>query len=157
MVEIRHILCPIDFSDTSRHALEHAVAIAKWYGSHITALHVMNPAFLPEPPILFADFSGPVPTEADRAALQMRLRDWLQLASAAGLQTDVRLEEGKPAPHVLGCATSLPADLIVMGTHGRGGFERFMLGSVAEKVVRNAACPVLTVPPPAVTAGQLPC
>ncbi len=156
MVDIQRILCPIDFSDTSRHALDHAVAIAKWYQSHITALHVIHPPVLLEPPILFADVAGPVPTEAERAAVQMRLRDWLQRANTAGLQTDVLLEEGNPAPHILECARSLPADLIVMGTHGRGGFERFMLGSVTEKIVRKATCPVLTVPPPAISVAKLP-
>jgi nucleotide-binding universal stress UspA family protein len=155
MVEIRRILCPIDFSDASRHALEHAVAIARWYGSHITALHVIHPAFLVEPPILFAE-PGAIPTEADRAAMQMRLRDWLQPANEVGLQTDILLEEGNPAPRILECARSLQADLIVTGTHGRGGFERFMLGSVTEKVLRKATCPVLTVPPAAATATKVP-
>jgi nucleotide-binding universal stress UspA family protein len=156
MVEIRHILCPIDFSDTSRHALQHAVAIAGWYESRMTALHVVHPLFLSEPPILFADFVGPARTDADRDALRERLADWLKAAAAAGVTTDVEVEDGQPAVRILERATALPADLIVMGTHGRGGFDRLLLGSVAEKVLRKAVCPVLTVPPPAVTAGKLP-
>ena len=63
---------------------------------------------------------------------------------------------GQPAPAILDCAVRLPADLIVMGTHGAGGFERFVLGSVAEKVLRRAACPVLTVPSRAHATSVLP-
>ena len=63
---------------------------------------------------------------------------------------------GKPAAEILGRAATLPADLIVLGTHGAGGFERFVLGSVAEKLLRKAACPVLTVPPRARAAAALP-
>jgi nucleotide-binding universal stress UspA family protein len=154
MVEIRHILCPIDFSDTSRHALEHAVTIARWYESRITALHVMTSALVLEPPILFADAAGPVPTQAEREAAARHLRDWLQPATAAGLETNVLVDDGRPASRILERAASLPAELIVMGTHGRGGFERLVLGSVTEKVLRKAACPMLTVPPPAKVASQ---
>ena len=158
MPEIRRILCPIDFSDASRHALDHAVAFARWFGSRITALHVCNPVFLPNPPILFAESPGGVlPTEADRQHLENRLREWLMPANAAGLQTDILLEErNNPAGRILEHAIALSADLIVMGTHGRGGFERLMLGSVTEKVVRKANCPVLTVPPPTVATSKLP-
>jgi len=134
MVEIRRMLCPIDFSDTSRHALEHAVAIAKWYGSQITALHVIHPAPLLEPPILFAEFpKGDAPTASDRQSLRDQLDAWLEPVHAVGVKTETRLDQGNPAPHIIDCAALLPADLIVMGTHGRGGVERFLLGSVAER------------------------
>jgi nucleotide-binding universal stress UspA family protein len=150
MLDFQRILCPIDFSDASRHALDHAVAFAGWFGSRITGLHVFNPVFLPNPPILFAEGpGGAMPTEADRRYLEDRLREWLAPAAATGRQTDALFDEGSPAARILERATSLPADLIVMGTHGRGGFEHLVLGSVTEKVVRQARCPVLTVPPPA--------
>ena len=116
---------------------------------------MIHPVFLVEPPILFAE-SGAIPAEADRAAMQMRLRDWLQPANEARLQTDVLVEKGNPAPRILECAASVAADLIVAGTHGHGGFERFLLGSVTERVLRKAPCPVLTVPPPATTAAKCP-
>ena len=67
-----------------------------------------------------------------------------------------RIEQGNPAEAVLKCATELPADVIVMGSHGRGGFERLILGSVAEKVLHHASCPVLTVPPKSATPARLP-
>lgn len=158
MLNIGRILCPIDFSDASRRALDHAVLIAGWYGSQVTALHVYHPAYLVEPPIFFAEFPGGVlPTAVDRGELEERLRSWLAPAQAAGVSAETRLETSNhPAERILECAASLPADLLVLGTHGRGGFERLLLGSVTEKVLRKAACPVLTVPPPAVATSQLP-
>jgi nucleotide-binding universal stress UspA family protein len=157
MIDIRRILCPVDFSDAARHALDHAVALAGWYDAQITALYVWHPAFLPNPPVLFDELPGGVaPTEADRQHVLDRLRDWMAPARAAGRQTEVLLEEGAPAVRILERAASLPADLIVMGTHGRGGFERLLLGSVAEKVLRKASCPVLTVPPPTAATSRLP-
>jgi nucleotide-binding universal stress UspA family protein len=156
MVDIRRILCPIDFSDGCRHALEHATVMAGWYGSHLTALHVVNPVFRIQPPIPFADFTGPVPADADREALREKLHVWLEPARRAGVETDALQDTGKPAARILECAASLPADLVVMGTHGRSGFERFLLGSVTENVLRKAMCPVLTVPPLTAPTSKLP-
>ena len=158
MLAIKRILCPVDFSDASRHALDHAVVIAGWYGASLTALYVSAPLFLLlQPPLLFTELPTAAPTEGDREYLERRLRQWVEPAEALGLTTEVRFDERySPATSILECAASLPADLIVMGTHGRGGFERLMLGSVTEKVLRKATCPVLTVPPPAVRAAKPP-
>jgi nucleotide-binding universal stress UspA family protein len=156
ILEIRRILCAVDFSDISRHALEHAFAFAKWYESRVTALHVMTPVFAIEPPWLFAELAIRPRTQAERDAIRARVSDWLQTATTAGVQADALLEEGNPAQQILASAELLPADLIVIGTHGRGGYERFMLGSVAETVLRKAPCPVLTVPPRAESPAKLP-
>ena len=159
MVEIRRILCPIDFSDASRHALAHAVTIGQWYGSQITVLHVGNPMIVlaVTPPVLFAEPSpGVLAGKTSRQELEEHLGEWLAPAKSAGLQTDAIVDEGNPAARILEHATSLPANLIVMGTHGRGGFERLALGSVAEKVLRKVKCPVMTVPPSAVATSRLP-
>jgi nucleotide-binding universal stress UspA family protein len=159
LLDIRRILCPVDFSDASRHAWDHAVVIAGWYGASITALHVCNPVFPAEPPISFAELPRTTErlTGADRRELEADLAPWLESAHAGGVVADVVFDEGhNPAAPILACATSLPADLIVLGTHGLGGFERFMLGSVTEKVLRKANCPVLTVPPPVVRATKPP-
>jgi len=157
MVEMRRILCPTDFSDSSRHALEHAMVMAGWYGSQIVALHVGNPMILlgtvmPVPPFL----NESVPDDSNRRRLEEDVRTWLSPAIAAGLRTDVVIDEGNPAGCILGHARSLRPDLIVMGTHGQTGFERLLLGSVAEKVIRKATCPVMTVPPPAASTSTLP-
>lgn len=157
MVEIRQILCPIDFSEISRHALEHAVVIAKWYESRITALHVIHAPFFPPPPILVAEFTETTaPVVSNRQAREEELRRWLEPADRAGVETDVVVDEGNTAHRIVDHARSRQVDLIVMGTHGLSGFERFMLGSVAEKVLRKASCPVVTVPPSAATAAAVP-
>jgi nucleotide-binding universal stress UspA family protein len=149
VLEIRRILCPIDFSDTSRHALDHSIAMAKWFGAELTGLHVRTPEPLPQPPILLADGSRSLTDrEADRQQSEERLREWLSMAAREGIRVACVVEEaGNPTRRILDRANAWPADLIVMGTHGRGGFERFVLGSVTEKVLRKAPCPVLTVPP----------
>jgi nucleotide-binding universal stress UspA family protein len=156
MTEFKHILCPVDFSDASKHAMHHAIAIAGWFESHVTGLHVTRPEFVFEPPMLFAERGGLKALRVDRDQLLARLNDWMQPATAARIPWNARVEEGVPAQCVLDVARTLPADLIVMGTHGRRGFEHLMLGSVAEKVLRNATCPVMTVPPRAATAARLP-
>ena len=160
MVEIRRVLCPVDTSPTSRRAIEHAVTLAGWYDARLTVLHVWNPPYLPQPPILFAErehsmlqaaSDGPGEAEAF-------VQDQVASARAAGIECEGVIERShNPADRILHCADTLPADLIVLGTHGRRGFERVMLGSVAERVLRKAQCPVLTVPPPATfKATKLP-
>ena len=157
MISIRRILCPIDFSDTSRHALTHAVAIAKWYESHVTVLHVIHFALMSHPPIPLAEFpKSTASTEKERQSMEAQLRAWVEPEHRAGVKIETLLEEGNPASRILEQASSLQADLIVMGTHGLSGFERFMLGSVAEKVLRKASGPAMIVPPPAVTAAKVP-
>jgi nucleotide-binding universal stress UspA family protein len=154
MLEIRRILCPVDFSDASRHALDHAVMIAGWYRARIVALHVRHPAFLIEPPILFAEPAVQVDTIDD---VETRLQQWVSPVRAAGIDCDVLTVEGaNTAARIVQHVATLEADLIVMGTHGRSGFERLLLGSVAERVVRTAPCPVVTVPPPSVVTSKLP-
>ena len=159
MIDIRRILCPLDFSDTSRHALAHAVAVAKWYGSQIVGLHVVHVPIVPPPPIFtvaaFAD-EAPPPGSPDYRSRKQDLWAWLEPAREAGITTDVLLDEGSPAARIVERAKSETADLIVMGTHGSGGFERFMLGSVAEKVLRKATTPVMTVPPASTTSAKVP-
>ncbi len=156
MSEFNRILCPIDFSDASRHAIDQAAAIAGWYGSHVTGLHVLQQPVIFEPPILFAEPGGVKDLPANRELVWLRLNEWMKPAGAAGVPWDVRIDQGIPAECILQYAHFLPADLIVIGTHGTSGFERLIIGSVAEKVLRKAECPVLTVPPHAATASRVP-
>jgi nucleotide-binding universal stress UspA family protein len=150
---INRILCPIDFSETSRHALEQAAAIAGWYRARLHVLHVYNPVFAPVP-------SLPAPGDRVPHIELERVRD----EAAAFVQSSVRQQSGadvgvgvgKPASTILERAAELSADMIVIGTHGTSGFERLFLGSVTEKVLRKAVCPVLTVPPRAHAASRLP-
>lgn len=148
MIEIRQILCPIDFSEFSRHALDHAVAIARRYDSTITVFNVcpLVPAavYAPGTPILPVS----VPTPGDLDALLASMKRFVETEVGAHATLRFEIGEGDPASEILYRATAIPSDLIVMGTHGRSGFERLVLGSVTEKVIQKAACPVLTVPRP---------
>ena len=158
MIEIRRILCPIDFSDHSRRALDHAIAIARWYESTVTVLQVFSPVpvagFGPGPVV----FEPIVLTPADRDQLLADTKTFAESESAPGITIEAVVRGGNTAGEILEQATSMKADLLVLGTHGRSGFERLVLGSVAEKVLRKATCPVLTVPkrvPDAVPAGPV--
>ncbi len=148
MIDIRQILCPIDFSEFSRHALDHAVAIARRYGSTMTVLNVCAlvpaTAYAPGTPMMPVT----VPTPGDLDALLAAMKRFVE--TEVGPTTPMRFEigEGDAAREILERARALPSDLIVMGTHGRSGFERVVLGSVTEKIIHKAACPVLTVPRP---------
>ena len=139
MIEIRRILCPTDFSDCSRGALDHAIGIARWYGSVVTALHV---------------FSRPLPsagygaaTALDHEQLLAEVKAFIAAEGAPGIIIGLVVREGNTATEILDEATAMDADLLVIGTHGRSGFERLLLGSVAEKVLHKASCPILTVAP----------
>jgi nucleotide-binding universal stress UspA family protein len=154
MRDINTILCPIDLSDVSRHALDHARALAHWYQAKITVLHVSHPAVIPA--IDFAVVSAvppPVLTEDERATARQQVLEFI-----GGERDDTRIviESGEATRGILTAASTLPADLIVIGTHGIGGFEHLLLGSVTEKVLRRTACPVLTVPPRARSTSRLP-
>lgn len=147
MIEIKTILCLIDFSDYSRRAWDHAVAIARWYDSTITAFHV----YAVPPPAAYGLESPPpvgmVLTPADRERLTTALARFVETANASGVPTEIAIGQGTSAANeILQQADAMRADLLAIGTHGRSGFDRLVLGSVAEKVLRRAGCPVLTVP-----------
>ncbi len=155
MMNITNILCPIDFSDVSQHALEQAVRLAGWFEARLTVLHVFNQVFLPVPGLAMPSYGGGVGLSAEeQERLRTDVEHWVEQARTAGVATDAVIEPGAPIPHILATATRIRADLIVMGTHGTSGFEHMVLGSVTEKVLRKAGCPVLTVPPRAPTAAK---
>ena len=146
MVEIPRILCPIDFSDYSRHALDHAVALARRYHSAITVLHV----FCTLPTVAYATgMPGLEPivlTLADRDQLLATIQRFIEPESASDIVMNAMVREGNTAGQIVDQAADRTAGLVVMGTHGRTGFDRLLLGSITEKVLRKATCPVLTIP-----------
>jgi nucleotide-binding universal stress UspA family protein len=153
MVEFKHILCPIDFSETSIRALTYAAVLATWYEAQLEVLHVVPAAedgVGAQEPHGRGGSRRPRPREDIIAAIQRSLHE----AGASGLNLKVLAEEGRAHELIAHRAQAQPADLLVMGTHGRSGFNRLLLGSVTEKVLRTAPCPVLTVPP-AVTAAAV--
>lgn len=156
MSTITTVLCPTDFSDTSRHALEHAIAVARWYEARLVGLHAYAPPFYPVTDLVTAGVGDPVPDSVALKACEQDVMASLEPARALGVATDARVESGPPANAIVACAKALPADLIVIGTHGTNGFEHLVLGSVTEKVLRKATCPVMTVPPRARATSRLP-
>ena len=154
MIAIRHILCPVDFSDTSRHALHHAAAIAKWYRAELWLLHAHPPMAVPAgPPEVMPVM---VMTRGEREQLLATLRAVVASEVGQRVVTHVEIAEGSATREIIDRATTISADLIVMGTHGASGVERLVLGSVTEKVLRKALCPVLTVPPRSPDWAPLP-
>lgn len=150
---LTHLLCPVDFSKESRNALAYGVAIARRYHCSITGLHVYPVTVLPGVTGYPTFMSHP----PDIGSLQGDLRAFLApAAEAAGGPIEALVEGGDPARTIVACAQALPADLVVMGTLGLSGFERFALGSVTEKVLRKAGPPVLTVPPTASSPVDAP-
>ena len=144
MIEIKSLLCPVDFSDFSRRALAHAVALAKWYKAELTLLHVA-PSI--PPPLAYSEVPSPLAiSNLSTEQLQKDLDLWADTARTAGVPVTVIVTTGEPVREIVARADQMHADLLVMGAHGASGFERLLLGSVTEKVLRKASCPVLTVP-----------
>lgn len=136
------ILCPVDLSDLSRRALAYAVALGRSSGGKVKVLEVIEIA---QPPLPGKAWSALALTAERRAEYLVDLERFVEPVQPDPAALDVRLLEGQVVQAIL--AEAETADLVVMGTHGRGGFERFVLGSVTEKVLRKAKCPVLAVPP----------
>ena len=150
MIEFKQIICPVDFSESSVRALAYAAALARWYDAQLTVLHVV-PTF--EAMQVRGDLVEPirVVTPMPREQVLEEMSRSLNLAALSPRATPIA-ESGDPQATIIDQALSKKADLIVMGTHGRRGFKRLLLGSVTEAVLREAPCPVLTVPPHAPAA-----
>lgn len=143
MISLNHILCPVDFSGHSRVALDYATAIAKWYDAEIRVVHAYVLAMTPVTAGAFAGGSAQLPQSRDEVGRD--LASFVRTATSVGVPCSTSIVVGSPTKHILEVAGQWPADLIVMGTHGASGFERLVLGSITEKVLRKAPCPVLVV------------
>jgi nucleotide-binding universal stress UspA family protein len=147
VITFKQVLCPVDLSEASLRPLTYAAAIAGWYDAQLTVLHVV-PTFDPmqvhpgglEAPVRIV---YPMPREEVIAELGRAL----EVAGVDPERPALTAEAGDAGATIVDQAVALRADLLVMGTHGRSGFDRLLLGSVTEEVLRKAPCPVLTVPP----------
>jgi universal stress protein A len=137
------MLVPTDFSSGSEQAWAVARQLAARLGAEIVLLHVLVEAPL-FPEGLFMEHARDVFDAAQRWAENM-LGEWTAGAAAAGLEVRWVVCPGVPHEEIVSAATRERADLIVLGTHGRGGLDRALLGSVADRVIRLAPCPVLSV------------
>ena len=151
---LKHILVPTDFSDHSHMALKQAAAIARLHSSDLVLLHVLPP----EPAI----YSALEPATWDREAILSRAQTEMQKAEAdeaiAGIKHQATIEFGSFEPVLTSVIEERDISLVVLGTHGRSGISKLILGSNAEIVFRTAPCPVLTigpdVPPTLLTHGR---
>jgi len=144
-MELKSILCPIDFSDFSAAAYQHALSLAEYYKARLVALHVVELWKYP-----FADYAG---QEADYGKFsemmseggEMQLHQFTQQYSVGRIQPELVVDQGNAPRCILSFAQKENIEGIVMGTHGRSGFDRLVLGSSTDRVIRKAACPVLVV------------
>lgn len=148
MLAIQRILFPTDFSEPADHAWTYALTFAREFNAELHVLHVVTP-----PPRLSEAYVGYVNPEALVEGLRVEataaLERLLQDAKNRGLVCQSALRVGVDFTQIIDYALASRVDLIVMATHGRTGLAHALLGSVAEKVVRKAPCPVLTVKHPA--------
>jgi nucleotide-binding universal stress UspA family protein len=141
MLPIRTILHPTDFSERSRHGFRLACSLARDYGAHLIVLHVV-----PTPLAVYME--GVVAGPEEDFQEEVKAQFHAMKSEYAEVRPEYRMVEGDAIFEILRFAAEHPCDLIVLGTHGRTGLGRFLMGSVAEGVVRKAACPVLTVKAP---------
>lgn len=146
----KNILVATDFSETSDAALDYAVALAALTGGSVTVMHAYELLSSPEwPMIASGDLVAQIPIAA-RAALDKCVDE----RAASGVRFERVLRQGVPFEEVNSVAAEIDADLIVLGTHGRRGLTRALLGSVAEHVIRTATRPVLSIHGPSVSRGS---
>jgi nucleotide-binding universal stress UspA family protein len=138
MMPFKTILFATDFSPASEVAFHVAAALARDYRARMVALHVIEPVR-----VGFSEYGSYIGPEEDKARAMATL-DAME-APSPRVTMDHRLLEGDPAEVIAEIAADTNADLIVMGTHGRTGLTRLVMGSVAEEVLRRAPCPVLTI------------
>lgn len=136
-----HVLVPTDFGDAAGHAFDIAIAVAQKFGADITLMHSYGV------PISYP-YDGSIvwPIEQLRRSAEAEMQEAVAKAAKTFPKLRSLLVSGEPTADILDAVRATRADLVVMGTHGRRGIARFFLGSVAEKVVRLAGAPVLTVP-----------
>ena len=150
MIELHRILMATDFSDYSNEALEYAVHLAGGFGADLYLLHVFEPPFFSP-----SGVSPGIRPEIRQWIREVKEEEHNKLSKLAdqvrhrGPNVHAILKEGTPFLEILKTAGEVPADLIVLGTHGRTGMGHVLMGSVAERVVRKAVCPVFTVKPKA--------
>ena len=153
-MQIRQILAPTDFSECSKQAVACAYELAQTFGAKLVLLHVVEelPSYIGFIPPAGAAM---LLEDLERQA-RLDLVEVLPEAEAAGVEVTRQVVMGSPAHEIVEVATAEKVDLIVIATHGRTGLSHLVMGSVAERVVRTALCPVMTIRSMAATAEHGP-
>lgn len=144
MLRIDRILCPTDFSDFSERAYEYAISLARHYEADLYLLHVVRPVIVGYPEYSIPDSVNEFYGEL-REYAEEQLREFAKVHAEGGVHAKVTVQEGVVTGSILEFVKENSIDMVVMGTHGRKGFQRLTMGSVTERVLRKAACPVLVV------------
>jgi nucleotide-binding universal stress UspA family protein len=139
---MRRILLATDFSPCAEAALRRAIALAQPFGATITLLNVYQPHFYPSPPFGLVVDEADLKRQAERSGRELAAT--MDRFAGSGAKLELRSTAGVIPDAILDAAKD-GFDLLIMGTHGAGGVKEFFLGSVAERVVRRATIPVLTV------------
>ncbi len=148
-IGIKKILCPTDFSENSKHAMKYALTLAALSQAELELFHVVEPITYPQSTELFEPVLDEVElTMKMGAAFQKQLEDQVAALKEEYPKIEGKIVTGNTFLEIIQVARDENVDMIVMGTHGRTGLAHVLIGSVAEKVVREAPCPVLTVKHP---------
>jgi nucleotide-binding universal stress UspA family protein len=151
MMTIKKIVVPLDFSDLSRELLDYALSLAQCFGAGICLVHIIQVAQVAE---MYGDieaggpaFAGPELMRQVRAAAQKQMEEYRHRVEAGKVEVEAEVLAGVHASEIVKYAEERNADLIIIGSHGRSGWQHFVLGSVAEKVARKSSIPVLIYKP----------
>jgi len=149
MLELRRIACPVDFSEFSVSAYRHALSLARHYRAKLFVQHIVElwrhpSADYAPSAVSFDEFCRELSEKAEE-----RLQEFVKQYAHDEIEPECVVQQGNASDLILSFAEARKADMIVMGTHGRRGIDRFMLGSATERVIRKASCPVLVVRKPA--------
>lgn len=143
MMKLKTVLCPTDFSKAAHYAFEAATALAHDHAARLVILNVR------EPMLVYGEMMIPPPPVSPEDTKAKIWQEFHKLESAnpkvRELRVETRVADGDPAFNIIEAAKEVEADIIVIGTHGRTGLGRLLMGSVAEEVLRKAPCPVMTV------------
>jgi nucleotide-binding universal stress UspA family protein len=150
MLPLKRILVPTDFSEPAQEAFQTAVELAQQFSAQLLMVHIVPPVPVPYQPLV-----SPTPAFDITSYLQElvkiskdTLQNYVIEHVPEGVPATISVAAGDPAYEILRLAKELESDIIVIATHGHGGWRHFLFGSVAEKVVRQAPCPVLVVHAP---------
>lgn len=147
MVKFERILCPLDFSEFSTRAYDYAQSLARHYEAKLFLEHVLAPMLPAYPSYVYPDMANDLYQDL-RVHAEQQLQEFVKARTRNGFALETCVCEGQVTDSILAFAQSHRVDLIVIGTHGRHGFDHLLLGSVTEKILRKARCPVLAVRKP---------
>jgi nucleotide-binding universal stress UspA family protein len=147
MLRIERILCPLDFSEFSIQAFDCAWSLARRYQAKLFLEHVLQPILAAYPFYAYPEVAKDLFQDL-RAHAEQQLQEFVRSHTRDGIELESTVREGATTEQILAFAEAHAVDLIVMGTHGQQGFDHLLLGSVTEKVLRKARCPVLAVRKP---------